>query len=62
MTQIIHADAGDIGTTYVIGEVNGPASDTKLKNLGNGQVAIALTARARPDGSLYNPEDEVKKH
>ena len=62
VTQIIHADADDIGTTYVIGEVNGPASDVKLKNLGNGQVAIAFAARARPDGSLYNPEDEVKKH
>lgn len=62
VTQIIHADADDIGTEYVIGEVNGPASDVKLKNLGNGQVAIAFTARARPDGSLYNPEGEVKKH
>lgn len=62
VTQIIHADADNIGTTYVIGEVNGPASGVKLKNLGNGQVAIAFVARARPDGSLYNPEDEVKKY
>lgn len=62
VTQIVHADADDISTTYIIGEVNGPVSDVKLKNLGNGQVAIVFAARARPDGSLYNPEDEVKKH
>lgn len=62
VTQIIHADADDIGTEYVIGEVNGPASDVKLKNLENGQIAIAFVSRARPDGSLYNPEDEVKKY
>lgn len=62
VTQIIHADADNIGTEYVIGEVNGPASDVKLKNLGNGQVAITFSARARPDGSLYNPEEEVVKH
>ncbi len=62
VTQIIHGDVDDIGTTYVIGEVKGPVSNVKLKVLGDGQVAILLVAQARPDGSLYNPDDEPEKY
>ena len=61
-TQLIHGDADDIGNTYVVGVVPGPISDVKLKVLGDGKVAIAAAGKARPNGSLYNPELEPKKY
>lgn len=59
-TKIIHADADDVGSTYVVGVVPGEISDVKLKVLGKGNVAIAVVGKARPDGSLYNIKDEPK--
>ena len=34
----------------------------KLKILDKEKVAIAVSGKARPNGELYNPEDEPKKH
>ncbi|MCJ1424988.1 hypothetical protein MMC29_002876, partial [Sticta canariensis] len=61
-TQLIHGDADDIGTTYIVGVVPGPVSNLKLRVLGDGKAAIAVVGKARPDGSLYNPELEPKKY
>jgi dipeptidyl aminopeptidase/acylaminoacyl peptidase len=50
-------------TKYLAGTVNGPASNIKLKELkeGDGYI-IALTAPAKPDGSIYNEADAPKKN
>ena len=45
-----------------MGVIPGPISDVKLKVLEKGRVAIAFVGSATPDGNLYNPESEMKKH
>lgn len=62
LTQLIHGDADAVGKTYVIGVVSGPISDVKLKVLEDGRTAIAAVGKATPDGHLFNPEAEPKKH
>lgn len=62
VTDLIHGDADDVGKSYVIGVVPAPISDIKLKHLEEGKIAIAVVAKTRPDGSLYNSEDEPKKY
>ena len=59
-TEIIHANTDEIGNTYVAGVVQGEISDVKLKVLDKGIVAIAVVGKARPNGSLYNPNDDPK--
>lgn len=39
-----------------------PISDVKLKTLDAETVAITVSGKARPDGSLYNSNDEPKKY
>ena len=60
-TQLIVGGQSE-GTTYVAGTVPGPISDVKVKVLEEGKVAILFCGKARPDGSLYNPEQSPKKH
>ena len=55
-------NADEVGNTYVAGTISAPVSDVKLKVLDEDKVAIAVTAKARPDGSMYNPETEPKKY
>lgn len=62
VTHIIHGDLENPGHTYIIGDVPGPISDIKLKVFGDGRAAIAVVGKARPDGSLYNANDEPKKY
>lgn len=62
ITQIIVGSAEEVGKTYVAGTIPAPVSDVKLKVLDDDRVALTVTGKARPDGSLYNPEDEPKKH
>ena len=50
------------GPTYVAGTVPAPISDMKLKVLEKGKVAILFSAKAKPDGSLYNSDQAPKKH
>ena len=52
----------EIGKSYVAGVVPAPVSEVKVKVLDESTVAIAVTGKARPDGSLYNPEDEPKTY
>ena len=60
--SVTHLVVGDInGKTYTAGIVLAPISNVKLKTLKKGKVAIAVTGKAAPDGSLYNPEAAPKK-
>ena len=61
-TQLIVGSANEVGKSYVAGLVPAPISDVKLKVLDRDRVAIVVSAKAKPDGSLYNEEDEPKKH
>ena len=61
-TQVIVGGADGIGKTYIAGIVPAPVSEVKLKALDDDNVAIAVTGKARPNGSLYNPENDSKKH
>ena len=61
-TQLVVGSADEVGKSYVAGIVPAPISDVKLKIVDVDRVAILLSAKAKPDGSLYNEEDEPKKH
>lgn len=60
-TKLVVGSVDEVGKTYVAGVVPGPISDVKLKSLDDEKVAIAVSGKARPNGELYNPEDEPKK-
>ena len=60
-TKLVVGSVYQVGKSYVAGVVPGPISDVKLKILDDEKVAIAVSGKARPDGGLYNPEDEPKK-
>ena len=61
-TQFVVGRVDEVGKTYVAGLVPAPVSDIKLKVLDEDRVAIVFSAKAKPDGSLYNEEEEPKKH
>ena len=61
-TQLVVGSADEVGTSYVAGLVPAPISDVKLKVLDADRVAIVISAKAEPDGSLYKKEDEPKKY
>ena len=60
-SKLLVGEVGEVGNAYVAGALPGPIADVKLKSLGNGRIAIAFSAKARTDGTLYNPEAEPKK-
>lgn len=60
-TNLIVGDADDLGRSYVAGALPGPISDVKVKPLDEDRIAIAFTAKVRPNGTLFNPEQEPKK-
>jgi len=62
VTHVIFGSADEAGKSYVAGIVPAPISDVKLQALNNDRVAIAVTGKARPDGSMYNPELEPKAY
>ena len=62
VTQLIIGRADEVGESYVAGIVTAPISDVKLNIVDEDRVAIALVAKASPDGSLFNPEDQPKKY
>ena len=61
-TQFIVGRADEVGKSYIAGLVPAPVSDIKLKVLDEDRVAVVFSAKAKPDGSLYNEKDEPKKH
>lgn len=60
--QVIVGSADEVGKSYIAGTVPAPISDVKLEILDDDQVAIVVVGKARPNGSLYNPDDEPKKY
>ena len=62
VTHLIIGSADEAGQSYTAATVPAPISDVKLKALGEATIAIAVTGKALPDGSLYNPENEVKAY
>ena len=53
-TQLVVGSADEVGESYVAGLVPATISDVKLKVLDADRVAIVISAKAKPDGSLYN--------
>lgn len=61
-TQLVVGSADEVGTSYVAGLVPAPISDIKLKALDDDRVAVVVSAKAKPDGTLYMKEDEPKRY
>ena len=62
VTQLIVGDVDRVGDTYIAAVVPGPISNLKLKSVADGKLAVAMTGKAKPDGTLSNPENEPKKY
>ncbi|KAL8682154.1 MAG: hypothetical protein Q9186_001775 [Xanthomendoza sp. 1 TL-2023] len=61
-TELVVGSVERVGQTYVAGRVPGAISNVKLQELGAGQVAIVVSGKSWPNGTLYNEENEPKKH
>ena len=61
-TSLIIANADDAGKSYVAGTVPGPVSNLKLHSVEEGRIALAVTGKANPDGSLFNPKSATASH
>ncbi|KAG8526952.1 uncharacterized protein KY384_008381 [Bacidia gigantensis] len=59
-TTLVIGDAGKVGNTYVAGTVSAPVSDIKLKIVDDHRVAVALVAKAKPNGDLFSPDEQVE--
>ncbi|KAL4888638.1 oligopeptidase family protein [Aspergillus ambiguus] len=56
-TSFIVADAREVDKTYMAGTVPGPVSDLKVTVIEPGKIGFAVSGKANPDGSLFNPHD-----
>lgn len=56
-TSIVIGNAAKSERPYVAGIIPGPTGDLKLIELGSGEFGFAVSGKANPDGSLYNPSD-----
>ncbi|KAJ5097615.1 hypothetical protein N7456_008336 [Penicillium angulare] len=61
-TSFIVGDAREADKTYTAGTVPGPVSDLKVTIIEPGKIGFAVSGKANPDGSLYNPHDAKKSH
>jgi dipeptidyl aminopeptidase/acylaminoacyl peptidase len=61
-TELVVVFAADTTNTYVAATIPGPFSDLKLKTLEKGKVAVIGASKAARDGSMFNPDDQPKKH
>lgn len=59
-TGFIIADARDADKSYTAGTVPGPVSDLKVTVVEPGKIGFAVSGKANPDGSLFNPHDVRK--
>ena len=59
-TSLVVGNSDDVGKSYVAATVPAPISEIKVKVLNGDKVAVALVAKAKSDGSLYRPGEEVK--
>ena len=49
-------------SNYTAGTVEGPIGDLKMLRISDDEIAIAVSGKAKPDGSHYNPEKAEKSH
>ncbi|KAJ5114541.1 hypothetical protein NUU61_000300 [Penicillium alfredii] len=61
-TSFIIGHAREADKTYTAGTVPGPVSDLKLTVIEPGKLGFAVSGKANPDGSLFNPHDVKKPH
>ncbi|KAJ5591808.1 uncharacterized protein N7459_002177 [Penicillium hispanicum] len=61
-TGFIIGDAREVDKTYTAGTVPGPVSDLKVTIVEPGKIGFAVSGKANPDGSLFNPHDAKKPH
>ena len=61
-TSFIISDAASPGKTYSAGTVSGLVSNLKVYAVQAGEVAIAVSGQANPDGNLFNGKDQPKSH
>src|SRR5690349_3241303 len=47
---------------YTVSTMDGLVGDLKIHSLGDGEYAFAVSGKAKPDGSIYNPEKADKPH
>lgn len=59
-TAFVIGDSREADKTYTAGTVPGPVSDLKVTVIEPGKIGFAVTGKANPDGSLYNPHDAKK--
>lgn len=52
----------DSHSNYTAGTVEGPVGDLKTLRLSDHEVAFAVSGKAKPDGSIFNPEKAEKPH
>jgi dipeptidyl aminopeptidase/acylaminoacyl peptidase len=60
-TNVLVGNPTDWKTSYTAGSIDGPVGDLKVKRLDKSTYAVAVSASANPDGSLYNPESALKR-
>lgn len=60
-TKLVVGKVDKVGETYVAGILPGGISNLKLKSMGPGRMAVALTGKSWPNGTLYNQEQEPKR-
>ncbi|KAI2785878.1 hypothetical protein POX_h09640 [Penicillium oxalicum] len=61
-TSFIVGNACEADKTYTAGTVPGPVSDLKVTVIEPGKIGFAVSGKANPDGSLFNPHDAKKSH
>ncbi|KAI9373192.1 Alpha/Beta hydrolase protein [Aspergillus egyptiacus] len=59
-TSVIIGDARQADKTYTAGTIPGPVGNLKVTTVEAGKIGFAVTGKANPDGSLYNPQDAKK--
>ncbi|KAH7087095.1 dipeptidyl-peptidase-like protein V precursor [Paraphoma chrysanthemicola] len=62
-TSIIVGSPGSFEKSkHVAGTIEGPVGNLKVKDLGAGWYGFAVSGKAKPDGTLLNPEKVEKPH
>ncbi|KAF1839938.1 dipeptidyl-peptidase 5 precursor [Cucurbitaria berberidis CBS 394.84] len=57
---LLQSNRMELQVKYTAGSIEGPVGDLKIHALGNGEFALAVSGKAKHDGSLYNPEKAEK--
>lgn len=52
----------DSHSNYTAGTIEGPVGDLKTLRLSDHEVVFAVSGKAKPDGSIFNPEKAEKPH